>query len=438
MNETNAPNRDGEPGGPARPDRGYWECTVVKVYDGDTITCLTRSGKKHRIRLQNIDAPEADQKYGKEAGDFLRNLVLDRKIRLRYIGRDDYGRDLGIVFLRGENINEIMVATGNAWAFDYFLSEEDKERYVSLQREAKEQKLGLWKDENPQEPRQYRVERKILQKLEERRQKGEDLAHDEEPFRPDESERHEAPERILECRVIKVLDGNTVIGRAAGGEKHRIRLEYIDAPEPKRPHGREAAEFLKKLVLTRKVRARLIDDDLYGSELAVIECRGKNVNEAMVAAGHAWAYEYFLTGGVGERYLSLQREAREKKLGIWSDEKPLEHRDYRIMLRITESRQNPQDRPGGKNPQDRKNPQAWAVPSDRKNPRARNNRQSQNCPPNRNYRQNRDYAQNRGYRRGSGSRRHDRESGTPVPYIIKIALALLAFAIAAAFFKFKT
>ena len=35
---------------------------VVKIADGDTVTIVDDSGKKHRIRFAGIDAPEKDQK----------------------------------------------------------------------------------------------------------------------------------------------------------------------------------------------------------------------------------------------------------------------------------------------------------------------------------------------------------------------------------------
>ena len=43
---------------------------VVKVADGDTVTIVDDNGKKHRIRLAGIDAPEKDQPHDKESARF--------------------------------------------------------------------------------------------------------------------------------------------------------------------------------------------------------------------------------------------------------------------------------------------------------------------------------------------------------------------------------
>ena len=40
------------------------EGCVIRVADGDTVTIVTKSGTKHRIRLAGIDAPESSQAYG--------------------------------------------------------------------------------------------------------------------------------------------------------------------------------------------------------------------------------------------------------------------------------------------------------------------------------------------------------------------------------------
>ena len=47
---------------------------VVKIADGDTVTIVDNSGKKHRIRLMGIDAPEKDQPYGDSSTQGLVNL----------------------------------------------------------------------------------------------------------------------------------------------------------------------------------------------------------------------------------------------------------------------------------------------------------------------------------------------------------------------------
>ena len=86
---------------------------VVDVVDGDTLWFLN-DGKKEKLRLSQIDAPERSQPYGLEATQFLEQLVLDKEITIDLQGKKDrYGRYLGEVFFEEENINKLLVYDKN-------------------------------------------------------------------------------------------------------------------------------------------------------------------------------------------------------------------------------------------------------------------------------------------------------------------------------------
>ena len=95
-------------------------------------------------------------------------------------------------------------------------------------------------------------------------------------------------------RIVSVYDGDTLT--LSSGEK--VRLACIDTPEIK---GRRAdpvpalaaRDHLRSLVLNRDVRIRRITTDRYGRTVAEIYVDGTNVQQAMVASGHAdiyWRY----------------------------------------------------------------------------------------------------------------------------------------------------
>ena len=84
-------------------------------YDGDT--CTSSTGEK--IRLACIDTPElrgkrADPVPAKEARDYLRELVVGRKAAIRRITTDRYGRTVAELFVDGSNVQQELVASGNA------------------------------------------------------------------------------------------------------------------------------------------------------------------------------------------------------------------------------------------------------------------------------------------------------------------------------------
>ncbi|AVQ28260.1 MULTISPECIES: thermonuclease family protein [Fusobacterium] len=128
---------------------------VIRVSDGDTI--LIQSGsQKIRVRMYGIDAPELKQKYGEESKKYLEKRIMDKNVDIKVINQDQYGRKVGKVFYKNKDINLEMLETGNAWFYEYHAKHEKD--YRKAFKNAKEQKLGLWKDKNPQNPRNFRLD----------------------------------------------------------------------------------------------------------------------------------------------------------------------------------------------------------------------------------------------------------------------------------------
>jgi endonuclease YncB( thermonuclease family) len=91
------------------------EVVITSCYDGDT--CTSSTGE--RIGLACIDTPElwgkrADPIPAKAARDYLSELVVGRKITIRRITTDRYGRTVAELFLDGSNVQQQLVASGHA------------------------------------------------------------------------------------------------------------------------------------------------------------------------------------------------------------------------------------------------------------------------------------------------------------------------------------
>ena len=65
------------------PNDNKFTCKVVGVLDGDTIDCYG-SGKKVRVRLAEIDAPEKTQAYGQKAKQLLSSLAYGKTVTVNY------------------------------------------------------------------------------------------------------------------------------------------------------------------------------------------------------------------------------------------------------------------------------------------------------------------------------------------------------------------
>lgn len=132
---------------------------VVGVSDGDTIIVLDKTRSQHRIRLQGIDAPEKNQPFGQRAKAFLSSQVFNREVQVEFEKHDKYGRLVGKVLVDSVDINLSVVSSGLAWHYKHYENEQtvtDRLLYAEAELEAKEGRLGLWSDGNPQAPWLYR------------------------------------------------------------------------------------------------------------------------------------------------------------------------------------------------------------------------------------------------------------------------------------------
>jgi len=83
---------------------------VTAVIDGDSF----KIGDDQTIRLLSLNAPDIKYCMGKEAKEFLSKKILDKKVILKELETDQYGRVMAMIYLNGENINEYMIKNGLA------------------------------------------------------------------------------------------------------------------------------------------------------------------------------------------------------------------------------------------------------------------------------------------------------------------------------------
>ena len=138
---------------------------VTRVIDGDTID-LRKIG---RVRLLGIDTPESRInpklerdakrtgedintiiKMGKKATEVTRSLVLGKKVKVEFDveKKDRYGRWLAYIYLPDERmLNAELVKEGYAQVYTFPPNVKYTDRFLELQREAREKEKGFWKEE---------------------------------------------------------------------------------------------------------------------------------------------------------------------------------------------------------------------------------------------------------------------------------------------------
>ncbi|PIT50202.1 thermonuclease family protein [Snodgrassella communis] len=127
-------------------------CKVIKISDGDTIRCLDNHNTPHRIRFAGINAPESKQAFGQKSKQALAGMIFQQQVQIDIKGTDRYGREIGIVYFNGQDINRRMVEIGYAWSYQRY----PQKGYAKVEMAARKQKLGLWKDPHPIYPENYR------------------------------------------------------------------------------------------------------------------------------------------------------------------------------------------------------------------------------------------------------------------------------------------
>lgn len=132
---------------------------VVGVSDGDTLTVLDASYQQFKIRLAGIDAPEKGQPFGSRAKESLSEMVFSKQVVVESSKVDRYRRKVGKVQHEGTDVNLEQVKRGMAWHYTAYVKEQvpaDREIYANAEAEARAQRRGLWRENTPSAPWEFR------------------------------------------------------------------------------------------------------------------------------------------------------------------------------------------------------------------------------------------------------------------------------------------
>ena len=146
--------------------RADFTAKVQRVVDGDTIHVKDEAGKKFKVRLTGIDAPEQKQPYGLASTYHLSELLSNKLVLLKSKSMngkpysvDRYKRVLAKVILDGKDVNLSQVLSGYAWHFKRYQNQQsrsDRELYSQAELFAKKSNLGLWGEKKPMAPWKWR------------------------------------------------------------------------------------------------------------------------------------------------------------------------------------------------------------------------------------------------------------------------------------------
>ena len=140
----------------------------------------------------------------------------------------------------------------------------------------------------------------------------------------------------IPAKVVRVVDGDTIVIKLYNGTEGKVRYIGIDTPETKHPnkgveyYGKEATEANKRLVENKDVELEpdVQHWDRYGRLLAYVYVGEVFVNEALVRQGYAKASTYPPNVKYQDLFVNAERDARQESRGLWAQEpsKEIEHK----------------------------------------------------------------------------------------------------------------
>jgi len=127
---------------------------VTHVHDGDSLWVQPLDGgRRQRLRLDGIDAPEICQAAGKDSRDRLAALVWRRQVMVEVTGQDRYRRTLARVWLGPDDVQAQLVTEGWAWSYRARGQAGPYDREEAL---ARRQGRGLFADPQAEPPGDFR------------------------------------------------------------------------------------------------------------------------------------------------------------------------------------------------------------------------------------------------------------------------------------------
>jgi endonuclease YncB( thermonuclease family) len=136
---------------------GSLEGKVMDVADGEDITVLSLSHMV-KVKLIAVSAPEKSQSFAGVARQHLADLILNKYVVVRYSALRD-GYIVGQVLLEKMDVGAQMLRDGVGWynkSDEALLSQVEREVYQGSQDAARNERRGLWQEDSPVSPWDYR------------------------------------------------------------------------------------------------------------------------------------------------------------------------------------------------------------------------------------------------------------------------------------------
>jgi micrococcal nuclease len=83
------------------------------------------------------------------------------------------------------------------------------------------------------------------------------------------------------------------------------------------------------MVSGKTVKIEAVTTDRYGRTIGIVHVEGNSLSEEIVKSGYAWVYDRYCKKDICDKWQQLEEAARQSKIGLWSQEEPVEPWKYR-------------------------------------------------------------------------------------------------------------
>lgn len=128
---------------------------VVGIKDGDTVVVLDSLNNQTTLRLAEVDTPEKSQAFGTKAKQFTSDQIYLKTIKYVVTDTDRYGRSIAMIYYDEDNkyLSAEIIKAGMGWHYKRYSTSKE---LALLEDNAKKNKIGLWVDNNPIAPWEFR------------------------------------------------------------------------------------------------------------------------------------------------------------------------------------------------------------------------------------------------------------------------------------------
>ncbi|MEM0541019.1 thermonuclease family protein [Flavobacterium sp. j3] len=128
---------------------------IVGIKDGDTVVVLDSLNNQTTLRLAEVDCPEKSQPFGTKAKQFTSDQIYLKTIKYVVTDTDRYGRSIAMIYYDTDNkyLSAEIIKAGMGWHYKRYSTSKE---LALLEENARKNKIGLWLDNNPINPSEWR------------------------------------------------------------------------------------------------------------------------------------------------------------------------------------------------------------------------------------------------------------------------------------------